>query len=293
MTISDVTRPDQPLVYVNTAFERLAGMRAEELLGRNCRFLQGPDTDGPAVARLREAIAAGREARERLLNFRGPDRTPWWNEIYVAPVFDDDGRLIQYIGVQNDVTEQVRAEERLAAERDRAQTYLDEVERLAFHDPLTGLPNRRRLAEVLDSTVLQAQVAGTGAAVLYLDLDGFKQVNDEYGHAVGDELLLAVAGRLQRRLRRGDLVARLGGDEFLVVLPAVDRDGGRTEGERVAAQLADALAEPVVTARGTVRVRASIGVSTYPADGSDFDDLLHAADERMYAVKSSRAVSAG
>jgi diguanylate cyclase (GGDEF)-like protein/PAS domain S-box-containing protein len=285
VTISDVTRPDQPLVYVNTAFERLAGLRAEEALGRNCRFLQGPDTDDAAVARLRAAIAEGREARETVLNYRGPERTPWWNEVYVAPVFDDDGRLVQYIGVQNDVTEQVDAEERLRAEFERSQSYLRELERLAYHDPLTGLLNRRRLAESLESTLLQAQVTETGVAVLYLDLDGFKQVNDAHGHAVGDELLQAVADRLRTRLRRGDLVARLGGDEFLVILPAVAQAAARAEGERIAGQLAEVLSRPVATARGTVDVRASIGVSAYPEDGSDFDSLVHAADERMYRAK--------
>ncbi|WP_129339292.1 diguanylate cyclase domain-containing protein [Cellulomonas endophytica] len=287
VTISDVTRPDQPLVYVNTAFERLAGLRAEEALGRNCRFLQGPDTDPEAIARLRAAIVEGREARETLLNHRGPERTPWWNEVYVAPVFDESGRLVQYIGVQNDVTDRVHAEQRLREERERARAYLGEVERLAFHDPLTGLLNRRRLAEALEAAVLQAQVTGTGAAVLYLDLDGFKAVNDAHGHAVGDELLQTLAARLQGRLRRGDLVARLGGDEFLVVLPALDREGAREEGERVARELADLLSEPVVTSRGPVRVRCSIGVAACPEDGTGFDELLHAADERMYATKGA------
>jgi len=293
VTISDVTRPDQPLVYVNTAFERLAGLRAEEALGRSCRFLQGPDTDADAVARLRAAIAEGREARETLLNHRGPERTPWWNEIYVSPVFDDDGRLIQYIGVQNDVTDQVKTEERLRAEHERSQTYLREVERLASRDPLTGLLSRRRLAETLESTLLQAQVAGTGVAVLYVDLVGFKKVNDVHGHAVGDELLQAVADRLRTRLRRGDMVARLGGDEFLVILPALDPTAARAEGERVAGELADVLSQPVTTARGTLDVRASIGVSAYPADGSDFDRLVHAADQRMHDAKVAHGVMAG
>ncbi|GAA2724911.1 diguanylate cyclase domain-containing protein [Cellulomonas aerilata] len=286
VTISDVTRPDQPLVYVNTAFERLAGLRAEEALGRNCRFLQGPDTDAAAVERLRSAIAEGREARETVLNYRGPERTPWWNEVYVAPVFDDDGRLVQYIGVQNDVTVRVDAAERLRVEHERSQSYLREVERLAYRDPLTGLLNRRRLTESLEATLLQAQVAETGVALLYVDLDGFKQVNDLHGHAVGDELLQAAADRLRTRLRRGDLIARLGGDEFLVILPAVDQEEARAEGERVAGQLADALCQPLTTTRGTVSVRASIGVSAYPQDGSDFDGLVHAADRRMYRAKA-------
>ena len=91
VTISDMRRPDQPLVYVNEAFEQLAGVSRDDVLGRNCRFLQGPDTDPAAVARIRAAIDRGEECRETVLNFRGPERTPWWNEIHLAPVLDADG----------------------------------------------------------------------------------------------------------------------------------------------------------------------------------------------------------
>ena len=92
VTIADMRQPDQPLVYVNAAFEELAGFPQAEVLGRNCRFLQGPDTDPAAVARIRAAIDRGEECRETLLNVRGPERTPWWNEIHLSPVVDDAGR---------------------------------------------------------------------------------------------------------------------------------------------------------------------------------------------------------
>ena len=113
MCLVDMRLPDQPLVYVNPAFERLAGLSREELLGRNCRFLQGPDTDPGALSRIREAIAAGRECREVLLDHRGPEGIPWSNELHLAPVTDDAGTAVQYIGVQVDVTERVEAERAL------------------------------------------------------------------------------------------------------------------------------------------------------------------------------------
>nr|WP_231126385.1 diguanylate cyclase [Motilibacter aurantiacus] len=291
VTISDVTRPDQPLIYVNTAFERLSGLRAEDVIGRNCRFLQGEGTDRDAVKRLREAIADGREIRETMLNYRGPERTPWWNEIYLAPVFDDTGRVVQYIGVQNDVTARVEAEARLTRERERAEAYAAEIEQLAWRDPLTGVLNRRRVQEALEGTILHSQMSDTGAALLYLDLDGFKGVNDDFGHAAGDELLRVTAERLRARLRRGDLIARLGGDEFLVILPGLDQASAGVEGRRVADELAAILSEPVRTGRGLARVRASIGVSSFPQDGSGFDELLHAADTRMYAIKNANRSS--
>ncbi len=286
VTISDVTRPDQPLVYANSAFERLSGLRVEDVLGRNCRFLQGDGTDRDAVARIRAAVDEGRECRETLRNYRGPDREPWWNEIYLAPVFDERGRLVQYIGVQNDVTARVQAEAALREERLRIAGYVEQIEQLAYADPLTGLMNRRRLLDALEPVLLSAHLNRDGVALLYLDLDGFKDVNDVLGHGAGDEVLRAVAVRLKGRLRRGDLVARLGGDEFLVVLPNLEPASAREEAERVRAELAAVLAEPMLTSRGPVEIVASFGASAYPADGADFDALLHAADARMYRAKN-------
>jgi len=285
VTIADVTRPDAPLIYVNTAFERLSGLRAEEVLGRNCRILQGPDTDPAATARVRAAVKAGREIRETLLNYRGAERTPWWNEIYLSPVFDTDGRLTQYIGVQNDVTEQVLARRELETERARSSAYLAELEAAAYRDPLTGLLNRRRLQDLLETAILEANLADGALALLYLDVDRFKAVNDRYGHRTGDRLLLAVADRLRGRLRGHDLLARLGGDEFLVVLTDLDRTSSAQVTDRLAGELAGVLDVPVPTEAGEVAVSVSIGSSRYPDDGLDFESLIHRADQRMYRSK--------
>jgi diguanylate cyclase (GGDEF)-like protein/PAS domain S-box-containing protein len=289
ITIADMRRPDQPLVYVNRAFEELAGYRSEELLGRNCRFLQGPDTDADAIQRLRTAIAEGREVRETLLNYRGPDRSRWWNQIHMSPVTDEEGRLLQYIGVQNDVTAQVEAERALVRERDRARSYLARIEELAYTDSLTGLVNRRRFEERVEVELWEARSGDSALALLFMDLDGFKAVNDDLGHAAGDQLLVEVAARLKARLRRSDLAARLGGDEFLVSLQGLDRATARRQADRVAEQLRAAIAEPYDLAGHPVRVTASIGVATFPEDeADDFRALVHRADVRMYAAKQAR-----
>lgn len=287
MTIADVTRPDQPLVYVNTAFERLSGLRAEDVIGRNCRTLQGDGTDPDAVRRIREAIFHGRECRETLLNFRGAQRTPWWNEIYLAPVFDATGQIVQYIGVQNDVTARVTAEEELVQERDQVAHYAQRIEELAYTDPLTGLLNRRRAQEVLDRALWEVRAGHDALALLYLDLDGFKAVNDSLGHAAGDEVLLEVTRRMQARLRRCDHLARVGGDEFIAMLPGLDPSCAAEQAQKVAAEVAAALVLPITTSRGPASIGASIGVSTYPGDGEDFDGLVRSADARMYAAKQS------
>ncbi|MGZ4668922.1 MAG: diguanylate cyclase domain-containing protein [Blastococcus sp.] len=289
VTISDLRLPDQPLVYVNEAFEQLAGLTRDDVLGRNCRFLQGADTDPAAVARLRAAIDRGEEARETVLNHRGPDRTPWWNEIHLAPVRDADGVVVQYIGVQHDVTARVEAERALLQERDRNRMSLARIEELAYTDPLTGLPNRRRLEEQVETAIWEARSGSDAVALLFVDLNGFKAVNDRLGHAAGDELLQTVAGTLRARLRRHDLLARLGGDEFLVALLGLDPATAAHEAHRVAEELTAAVRPPVLLRGEAVTVGASVGVSVYPEDGEEFADLLHAADLSMYAHKAEVA----
>ena len=290
VTIAAFDQPDQPLVYVNEAFAAMAGFGVDEVLGGNCRFLQGPDTDPAAVARIRTALDAGDECRETLLNYRGPERTPWWNEVWLSPVVDDAGRVVQYIGVQNDVTARVEAERALALERDRAASYLARIERFAFTDPLTGLANRRGMEERLEVAMLETSCGDdTALAVLFLDLDGFKQVNDRHGHDVGDRLLVATAERLSARLRRGDLLARLGGDEFLVVLCGLAPATAKEQASRVGDALAAALSAPLDVGGQAVQVGVSVGVSVFPEDAPDLRGLLHAADLRMYDAKRARA----
>jgi PAS domain S-box-containing protein len=261
VTIADMTRPDQPLLFVNDAFERLAGVSRADALGRNCRFLQSPETDRAAVARIRAAVAAGEECCETLLNVRGPEREPWWNEIRLSPVFDDRGRLTQYIGVQTDVTDRVHAERAWLQEQDRSRSYLAQIQQLAWTDPLTGLMNRRRFEEVVETA--------------------------HWGHGAGDELLQRIASRLEQRVRRTDMLARLGGDEFLVALTGLERRTAVERAREVAAELAEAVAVPVRLGEHEVQVSASIGISSCPEDGDELGRLLHLADTRMYDAKQS------
>ncbi len=291
VTVVDMRLPDQPIVYANEAFRQLAGLPTTEILGRNCRLLQSPDTDAGAVARIRAAVQAGRPCRETVLNLRGPERTPWWNELHLAPVHDADGTVVQYIGVQVDVTARVEAEQALVRERDRTRAALARIQEMAYADPLTGLPNRRRLEEQVETAIWEARARGDALGLLFVDLDGFKAVNDALGHAAGDELLQVVAGRLRDRVRRRDLLARLGGDEFLVALPDLRPGTAVAEASRVADELAASIRRPV-TLRGTeVSLGASIGVSVCPEDGVAFADLLHRADLRMYERKAGTRVA--
>lgn len=159
-----------------------------------------------------------------------------------------------------------------------------ERERLASHDPLTGLPNRTLLLDRLDQAILRSRRQRTHVGLLFIDLDGFKQVNDSLGHAVGDELLRQMATRLSRVVRAGDIVARLGGDEFIVgILDA----GTRAQIVHVSDKLLAAIGEPVYIADRWITLSGSVGVCIYPDDGHDAKTLLHCADFAMYAAKEA------
>ncbi|SDY18002.1 PAS domain S-box-containing protein/diguanylate cyclase (GGDEF) domain-containing protein [Modestobacter sp. DSM 44400] len=285
VTIVDMRLPDQPLIYVNPAFERLSGVRAEEVLGRNCRFLQGPDTDIAAVGRMRAAVDAGRDASEVLLNHRA-DGSTWWNECHLAPVIDASGAVVQYIGVQQDVTERVEAQRALVQAQDRTRSALARIEQLAYTDPLTGLMNRRRMAEQVQTALWDAKLGGRAVALLFLDLDGFEAVNDRYGHAAGDEVLAEIAGRLRGCLRRTDLLSRLGGDEFVVALHGLDPATARQEAGQVATALATAVSRPLDVRGCELSVGVSVGLTLQPEDDGDVDGLLRRADMRMYESKT-------
>ena len=265
--ITDPNRPDNPIIYVNQKFEQITGYEAQEAVGKNCRFLAQGDQDQPGVDELRIAIHEGREWSGPLRNYR-KDGTPFWNELYIAPVRDEAGRVVNFIGVQKDITERKVLEEKLAHQ--------------AFHDPLTDLPNRSLFLDRVDHALKRAKRRGDEVAVLFMDLDNFKVINDSLGHEVGDELLVAVAGRLSACLRPADTAARLGGDEFVVLLEDVEDP---EEAPRVAVRIEEALRAPFWVGGHNLFVTTSVGVALGGGDGERSGDLLRNADLAMYQAK--------
>lgn len=269
IVITDCRMPDNPVVYVNPAFERITGYRESEVIGKNCRFLHGDDHDQPGLLMLRQAIDVCSEARVTLRNYR-KDGNLFWNELFVAPVHDETGQTTHFVGVQNDISEQKRAEENLL--------------HMATHDALTGLPNRSLLQDRISQAIGYAERMQREVAVLFLDFDRFKNINDSLGHAAGDALISAMAGRLRHAVRMVDTVARVGGDEFVIVLTDVTRKSDITQ---VLHNLTEAIMQPVLVESHDLSVTASIGISTYPHDGRDVSSLLKNADTAMYQAKAA------
>ena len=267
--ITDCRQPDQPIVYVNPAFERITGYTRKESIGRNPRFLHGPDVDQPELEAVRLAVKEQRECQVLLRNYR-KDGTMFWNELAVAPVKDDIGEVTHYVGVQNDISEMRR--------------YQDELARQSNFDSLTGLANRNLLADRVRVALARADRYSNGIAIAVIDLDHFKLVNDSLGHVVGDQLLKLVAERLKSCMRAVDTVARIGGDEFVLVL--VDQGSEQVVSSEVY-RIVETFGKPYVVGDQELFVTGSVGVAFSPRDGVEIGPLLKNAESAMYRAKES------
>lgn len=272
--IADAQQPDLPIIYANPTFEQLTGYSQAEVLGRNCRFLQGPQRDQPEIQQVRTALKEGRICEVTLRNFK-KDGTMFWNQLHIAPVRNDAGTITHFIGAQKDVSSYVAANAR--------------IDQLAFYDALTELPNRRLFLDRLANCVSIAQRNNVFGAVVFIDLDNFKNLNDAEGHEIGDELLREMAQRLRQALRQEDTVSRLGGDEFVLLLPALsdDSDISAHMVQTAIARIQKTICEPVVIGTLQHQIAASIGVTLFPKGAESASDLLKQADTAMYRAKAA------
>lgn len=398
IVITDANQPDNPVIYVNPAFESITGYTVEDVVGHNCRFLQGTDTDPSVVTELRAAIQEQQECHVILQNYR-KDGSRFWNELYVSPVFDTEGYLTHFVGIQTDITQRQQALEALRQSEQRLNSILsslddvvwsasistfemlylnpatesvygrsvseflensklwfevihpEDKERVvsqmetlrekgsiemeyrivrpngevrwlydrsrlvyssdgtairidgidtditerkrmeeqllydAFHDGLTGLPNRALFMDRLKYSILRAKRRKDYLfSVLFLDFDRFKVVNDSLGHMVGDQLLIAIARRLESCLRPSDELARLGGDEFTILLDDI-RDV--SEATAVAEHIHQTLKLPFNLNGYEVFTTASIGIALSATGYDRPEDLLRDADTAMYRAKAN------
>lgn len=262
-----VTAGDGAIVAVNRAFTRITGYTTAEVLGRNPTMLGSGHHDDDFFEGVRGCLAVNGAWRGEVISRRksGELFAGWMT---VAVVRDGAGTVVRYVAIFIDITAFKVADERMRY--------------LAQHDFLTGLANRYLLEDRFDRALLRARRFGTAIALLAIDLDGFKRVNDSHGHAVGDQLLIQTAGRLQSCVRQTDTVARIGGDEFVVLLPDLQ---AVAESERVARQFLAVLAQKFVADGCEPRVTASIGIAGFPLHGADRPTLCRLADAAMYAIK--------
>jgi diguanylate cyclase (GGDEF)-like protein/PAS domain S-box-containing protein len=260
---------------VGPEIESIVGYPASDFIDharRTYGSIVHPEDYDRMVALFKDALErrAPYAIEYRVIHADGSTR---WVQGHGRGAFDEAGRVTRIDGLFFDVTERRLSEERLA--------------HLALHDPLTDLPNRALFQEHLTVAIANSRRSGGGGAVLFIDLDDFKLVNDSFGHAVGDELLVLVARRLRESCRAGDVVARQGGDEFLVLVQGAADSEPEAAAQAVAANLRIALAKPFALASTDLYITPSIGASLFPADGDTAGTLLKRADIAMYAAKDA------
>ncbi|WP_417422136.1 EAL domain-containing protein [Halomonas sp.] len=265
--IADAEQPDFPIIYANQAFTVMTGYSQEEIIGKNCRFLQGAGSEPEVIQHIRSCIEEHREVNVTICNYR-KDGTPFWNDLYIAPVRDQDGRVTHFVGVQHDISKHKAYEARLAYH--------------ASHDDLTRLPNRTLFEETLFKQFSLLRQHKKRLAVLFVDLDDFKPINDNLGHAVGDQVLVEVARRLSSAVGPDDTVARMGGDEFVILQTSINYE---SEVVDLVERLLPMLARPYRIEPHELYLTASIGIAISQEDTLQPQTLIQQADMAMYKAK--------
>lgn len=269
-----VTGPDQRILKVNQAYARLTGYAVEELVGQTPRLLHSGRQDASFYAAMKDTLRATGIWQGEVWNRRkdGSDYPAW---ITITAVRSPRGEITHYVGTQTDISSRKAAEE--------------EIRLLAFYDPLTGLPNRRLMNDRLHHSLATTSRTGAGGALLFVDLDNFKDLNDTQGHELGDQLLRQVAARLESCVRKGDTVSRLGGDEFVVLLEGLSAlaHEAADQAETVARTVLHALSQAYQLGGHMHHSSCSIGVALYADAHGSVHELLKHGDMAMYQAKGA------
>ena len=262
-------------LYVSPATKNILGLQNEEIIGRSLFSILTPESGDSVKAAYAQRLQL--QANNQIwggetytVEALHKDGRPIWVEVTVNPIFDDSRQLTGYNGITRDINERRKKEE--------------DLQRCAFLDPLTALPNRRLFEDKLERTVNEYGPLKLPFAVVFLDIDGLKKVNDNYGHGFGDTVLQVVAERFRHAVRKEDFIARLAGDEFMVIVPGI---GDSNAVGFIAGRLVETCSRPIVIGKELLRIGVSVGVSFFPSDADNAAMLMNYADQAMYKAKGA------
>ncbi|MFZ6752841.1 PAS domain S-box protein [Undibacterium sp. Dicai25W] len=264
-----VVNTDGLVSRTNPSFSRITGFSAEEVIGKSYQSLFATPLKRRFYEQLHLSLSKYKYWNGELWGHRKNDQT-YPVLLSISSVVDEKNGIEHYIGIFSDIS--------------HLKEHEAELDRVAHYDPLTGTPNRRLLSDRLQQSIVRADRQGKSLAVCYLDLDGFKYVNDHFGHQAGDDLLVAIVNNLKQVLRAEDTLSRLGGDEFVLLINGCERP---EECSIILDRILNTIKIPITIDKAVISVSASIGVSLYPNDHSDADTLLRHADQAMYRAKES------
>lgn len=297
--IADARAKDNPIVYANRGFEAITGYQGEEVKGKNPRFLQA-ELDSAELDKIKTALSQRQQVRALLRN-RRKDGSLFWNSIVIDPVCDESGEVSHFIGVQRDISDIVQTEAELLAAKNELEAVNRELEQrieqrtqelkqanlkleeLAATDPLTGAYNRRHFMAYANEEFGRAIRHGRSLSVIAIDIDHFKTINDSFGHAAGDKVLVVLTETSTGILRPGDIFARFGGEEFFILLPETLLDEAFNVAERLKAKIADIRIANV--GNTDIVFTVSMGVAAQTNE-TDIKQLLDRADQALYMAKN-------
>lgn len=269
ITTTELDYPGPNIVFVNRAFTKMTGYQPSEIIGKNPRILQGPNTDRTVFQNLKQLLRSGQVFFGETINYR-KDGTEFYNQWHIEPITNSEGEVTHYLAIQRDVTDKINTEKKLVYD--------------AFHDSLTGLNNRAWFLEKLQHSLNKAnEYQDYVFALLFLDLDSFKLINDSLGHSVGDIFLKEVAQRIKNSLREQDQLARLGGDEFTIIIDDVKDLSIISE---TVDRVQNALQQPLILNSQEIFTSGSIGITLSTIGYEKGEEMVRDADLAMYRAKS-------
>lgn len=256
--------------FANENFKKLTGFDSSELTGMNIQSIGQAIMSSQQLAHLQSVLKKGEIWRGQVRSLK-KNGQPFWVDATIIPLFDVEGRIYQMLSILFDITDRKEMEEQL--------------HHMAYHDPLTNLPNRRMMVKHFREMEAKSNRTGDQVAVLYIDGDNFKEINDRHGHEIGDEFIHQFARALERSIRKHDVAARIGGDEFLILLPGISAINSRSQIENIISRIQQTLKDGWAIDAQHFSPTCSIGSALYPENGSDFEELIQKADHALYEAK--------